>query len=233
MKLSMVIAAVSVGVVGALGVTQLSAYAQPDKAKAPAAPVKKDAVQPVKDAVQPHKDGAPAAPDMDKMMAEMAKYSNPGPEHKRLAEMVGTWDCAAKFWMPGKDGKIEEHPSKGQATFTSELGGRWIRQNFSGDFMGDKFEGIGFSGYDSFKKQYVGTWMDTMSTCFLTMTGTYDEATKTQTMTTEYEMPMMGKIKSRHVGVAKDANTYIYTMYSSTAGAPEVKEGEITYTRRK
>lgn len=224
MKASKVLAAMAVSVFGALAVSQLAAGGQPDK-KAPAAPAKKEAAQPAKDA-------AKQPTEEEKMMAEMMKMGAPGAEHKMLAEMVGTWDAAMKFWMPGADGKITEMDSKGQATFTSELGGRWIRQHFEGEFMG-KFEGIGHTGYDNFKKQYIGTWMDTMSTMYLAMTGSYDEATKTLTMTTEYELPGMGKVKARHVGVAKDKNTYVYSMYAATGGGPEVKEGEITYTRRK
>lgn len=174
-----------------------------------------------------------AQPDHDKMMQEMAQYMNPGDEHKLLAKLVGKWDCVAKFYMAGPDGAKQEMASKGEATFTSELDGRWIRQDFKGDVMGEKFAGFGHSGYDKMKKKYVSTWADTMSTSMMTMTGDYDKATKTLTMAGSMEMPGVGNMKMRHTMVEKDANTYVFTMYGEMGGMPESKEGEITYTRRK
>jgi hypothetical protein len=222
MKVSKIV--MSGGVIAALvlGASQLGFAPQPpktdkntkDKPAAPAAP-------------------AAGQPDHEKMMEEVMKYAEPGPEHKQLAAMVGTWDCAAKFNMPGPDGKMQEMTSKGEATIVSELGGRWFRQDFKGDMMGSPFAGIGHSGYDRYKKKYIATWMDTMGTGLMLMEGTYDDATKTLTMQGSYDMPGMGQVKARHTTVQKDPNTVVFTMYSTMAGMPESKEGEITYTRRK
>ena len=185
--------------------------------------------------MQPEKAPAgkpPAMPDFEKMMEEMEKYRNPGPEHEVLKGMVGTWDCAAKFFMPGPDGAMQEMTSKGEATFTSELGGRWIRQDFKGDMMGESFAGFGHTGYDKMKKQYFATWADTMSTSMLTMTGDYDKATKTINMTGSCEMPGVGLTKMRHTVTHKGPDSFVFTMYSDM-GQGETRDGEIVYTRRK
>jgi hypothetical protein len=34
--------------------------------------------------------------------------------------------------------------------------------------MGMPFEGLGYTGYDNVKKQYFGTWIDSMSTGIMT-----------------------------------------------------------------
>lgn len=172
-------------------------------------------------------------PDHDEMMAEMMKMGQPGPEHKELAKLIGVWTCVSKFNMPGPDGKIAETTSKGEATFTSELGGRWIRQDFKGDLMGMPYAGMGLSGYDNVQKKYVSTWMDNMSTSMMTMTGTHDQATNSTTLTGDYMMPDGTTVKSRYVSKMINDNEFIFSMFHTGPDGNEVKEGEITYTRKK
>src|SRR5688572_16922408 len=163
MKLSSIVTSLSVAAALTLGAAQFaSAARQPDKKP----PAKAPAVQ----------------PDPKAMEEEMMKLAEAGPEHKMLARMVGTWDCTVKMYEPDATGKPVESTSKAEAKCVSELGGRWIRQDFKGEFGGQQFSGIGYNGYDKNKSQYFGTWADTMSTSMMTMTGTYDEAKKTLTM---------------------------------------------------
>ncbi len=218
MKLSTIITSISVVAALTLGAAQFaSAARQPEK------DLKKQADKALKDATG----GQPDTKAMEEMMMKMAE---PGPEHKMLARMVGTWDCTAKFYEPDATGKVVENTSKAEAKVVSELGGRWFRQDFKGEFAGQPFSGIGFNGYDKAKSQYFGTWIDTMSTSMMIMTGTYDEAKKTLTMTGTFSMPGMD-IKSRHTTEEKDANTVVFTMYHDMGGQ-EMKAAEITYKRR-
>jgi hypothetical protein len=220
MKLSTIVTSLSVAAALTLGAAQFaSAARQPDKD-----PKKQPAKAP------PSKDVAPAQPDPKAMEEMMKKMGETGPEHKVLARMVGSWDCNVKFFEPDATGKVVETVSKGEAKFVSELGGRWIRQDFKSEFDKQPFSGIGYSGYDKNKSQYCGTWIDTMSTSMMTMTGTYDEAKKTLTETGT--MSMMGMdIKFRHTSEEKDANTVVFSMYHDM-GEGEVKAMEITYKRR-
>ncbi len=39
-----------------------------------------------------------------------------------------------------------------------------MQEDFSGEFMGKPFHGIGITGYDNLKKKYVGSWIDDMGT---------------------------------------------------------------------
>src|SRR5689334_22239372 len=93
-------------------------------------------------------------------MEAMMKAGAPGDAHKKLDSLVGSWDATVKTWMqPGAP--MESH---GTSQNTWVLGGRWVEERFTGDFMGMPFNGVGYTGYDNIKKQYVGTWMDNMST---------------------------------------------------------------------
>src|ERR1043165_7789388 len=96
------------------------------------------------------------------------KYMTPSEGHKALDHMVGSWDAKVTSWMgPG----MEPMSSTGVETNTWVLGNRYVEQKFSGSFAGQPFNGIGYAGYDNAKKEYFGTWMDTMSTGVMTQTG--------------------------------------------------------------
>jgi hypothetical protein len=40
------------------------------------------------------------------------------------------------------------------------LGGRFVEQRYAGNFMGQPFSGLGYTGYDNYRKKYIGSWMD-------------------------------------------------------------------------
>jgi hypothetical protein len=145
--------------------------------------------------------------------------------------MVGVWDAKAKFWMaPG----APPAESTGVMTNTAVLDGRFIHEEYhSADTMGMSFHGVGFFGYDNIKKQFIGVWMDSMSTGVMVSQGTYDPAAKTFTLTSEVEDPIQGgKYTEKQVVRIIDQDHTSYEMYRVAAGGQEIKEGELTYTRR-
>jgi len=98
--------------------------------------------------------------------------------------------------------------------------------------MGQPFEGIGVAGYDNAKKMFVGSWVDNMGTGIMTMSGTWDDATKSINYTGTMIDPMSGKdIPFREVWKFVDDNTQVMEMYSIMAGK-EFKNMEIKYTRK-
>jgi hypothetical protein len=175
---------------------------------------------------------APAAGKMDEkaMMEMMAKYSTPGPEHKKLEAMVGTWDTAAKMWM---DPSAAPQESKGVAENKMVLGGRFLEQNFEGTMMNQPFTGKGYTGYDLYKKQYVSTWMDSMGTMIMSATGNTDPSGKL-TMTGSMDDYMTGKkmdFKETMTMVDNDHQTF--EMWMTGPDGKMFKTLEIQYTRRK
>lgn len=183
----------------------------------PAAPAKPEAAKPA----------APAGPEgmMDpKMMALMM----PGPEHKKLDSMVGTFDAVCKFTMaPG----APEMTSKGTATNKWVLDGHFVEMTFTGDMMGQAFHGMGFMGYNNMSKQFESYWIDSMGTGMMMSTGSVSADGKTFNWSGECDDPMAGKrVKMRSVNKITDAG-YIMEMYSPGPDGKEVKNGEITFTR--
>jgi hypothetical protein len=169
-------------------------------------------------------------PDEKAMMEAMAKAAAPGPEHKQLEAMVGSWTTETKTWMaPGQPPMV----SSGAAENTSILGGRYIQQEYKGDFMNMPFVGTGLTGYDKTLKRYVATWADNMSTGILRLTGTYDEATKTYTYDGTYPDPTAGKeLPTRMAIRIVSANQHVMEWYDPTPDGKWQKVMEITYTRK-
>jgi hypothetical protein len=153
----------------------------------------------------------------------------PGPEHAILAQDAGTWDATVEMTMaPGQPPTV----SKGLET-ASMLGGMWLVTDFKSEMMGQAFTGRGVLGYDPAKKKYVGSWVDSMSTAINTNESSYDPATKTMTGWTEGP-DMTGKVvKMRETTEWKDADTRVFTIWSTGPDGKEFPGLKITYTRRK
>jgi len=170
---------------------------------------------------------APAMPPMPK----------PGPEHAIFKDIAGSWDAKVESFMaPGAP------PSVSSGTETSRVGcgGLCLITDFKSSFVmgppgtpATPFEGHGTETYDTARKMYVGSWVDSMSTGLMTSESTHDAATKT--MTGWMVGPdMEGKVsKMKSTAVMKDPNTRVFSMYNVGPDGKESLGMRITYTRRK
>lgn len=172
------------------------------------------------------------APKMDAdtqaMMAEMAKYAEPGPEHKLLDATVGKWKSVSKSWyMPG-----EPTVSEGTAETQWILGGRFLLFKTNGSMMGQPFEGMEVLGYDRKAKEYTAFWIDNMGTAIYPMSnGKYDAASKTFTFKANWPNPMgPGTIPYTMTTKILSPDSHVFTMATVKDGK-EWTEMEITYTR--
>lgn len=178
-------------------------------------------------------DPAPApAPDAAAIQAAMELMTKTGAEHAALFKAVGDWDVQSSMWM---EPNTPAMTSKGTASFTQILDGKWMRQDFHGEMMGQPYTGLGVSGYDTVAKKYVATWFDNGSTGFMTMTGESKDGGKTITYSSELPFcPMTGgSMAMRHVLVYESADKLTYTMYNTPKGGSESKGMELIYTRKK
>jgi hypothetical protein len=164
--------------------------------------------------------------DPQKEMEEWMKLGVPGDEHKRLASLSGEWAVEGKHWM-GAEATAFVATSK----LTTLFDGRYLREDFSGDFGGMPFLGIAHLGYDNAAKKYVGTWIDSMSTAIATMTGAFDAASKTFTWHMTVVGPGGKEQKSRMEMKLVSEKEITSTAYKIGAEG-ERKEMEMRYTRK-
>lgn len=163
---------------------------------------------------------------MEKMKAAMA----PGEAHQKLAPFAGKWNYTAQFWMTP-----DAPPETMTGTGMNEMvyGGRFLKQVATGTWMGEPWEGTGYTGYDNIRKEYQSIWVDSMATGIMWAEGDYDDATQTLTLNGTGSCPLTGeahhKVRSEWKLIDKDHT--VYTAYSAGKDGKEFKGMEIHYTR--
>lgn len=170
----------------------------------------------------------PAMPSHEEMM----KIAAPGDQHAKLEKMVGSWKYTVQMWMD-PSGKPEI--MKGYSTNRMILGKRFLMQEALGIDKKHPFQGMGFTGYDNVKGQYVSTWVDTMSTGIMSSTGTFNTATNSIDESGTISCPMSGSgsMPFRAQWKFIDNNHYSYEMFVTMPDGKEAKSVEIQYSRLK
>ena len=97
---------------------------------------------------------------------------------------------------------------------------------FSGTMMGQPFEGIQIVGYDNMQKKFVTFWIDSSSTAFFLLSGTYDEASRTWTDRGQWQDPMGGTTVVRSLTRIVGPDEYTYEMYMVMPEGKEFKSLE-------
>lgn len=176
------------------------------------------------------------APKMDPqtqaMMEAWQKAAAVGPQHRQLAEhFAGTWTTKNTMWM---DPAAPPATSTGRSVQTMVLGDRHLRMDYTGDFMGQPFDGVGYSSYDNVRGKYVGSWMDSISTGQFMAEGDYDAATRTYTFRGDMPDPMRPgqSMPVREVVRILDNDRHVMEWYETHDGT-ERKSMQIEYTRAK
>ncbi len=163
---------------------------------------------------------------MGKMKALMA----PAAAHKALEAFVGKWNYASEFWQ-SPDGKPEE--TAGTAEHTMIYGGRFLKQEVRGTWMGEPFEGMGITGFDNIRGQYQTIWIDSMATGMMSMSGQYDLATQTLSQSGTNSCPLTGEKdrRGRSEWKVTDADHNTYVAYLAGPDGKQFKAMEIRYER--
>lgn len=169
-------------------------------------------------------------PDMQQMMEAFAQASAPGPEHRRLDALVGDWTVEMKYWG---DPASEPEVSTATSHIAWILEGHYLQEDVTADGApGQPFRGRGTYGYDKFRKQYVSSWIDTMSTTIATSAGQWDTAKNLLVLTGETPDPLTGQMKKgKWVMSFPSATKMIGVGYNVTPDGREVKEMELVYTK--
>ncbi len=172
-------------------------------------------------------------PPMDEkaVMEMMMKLATPSEGHKKLDVLVGTWNAKNTMWMdPSKPPEVSEGVSEHKWV----LGGRFLEQRFEGKFMGMPYSGLGYSGYDNYKKKYVGVWMDTAGTAMMNSIGSFNTGGKILRSTSRMDDFMTGKMVTiREMLTIVNNDEVKMEMFGPAPDGKEYRMMEIVYTRKK
>ncbi|HEY2649746.1 MAG TPA: DUF1579 domain-containing protein [Puia sp.] len=162
-------------------------------------------------------------------MKAFMNYMTPGPIQQMMAKSAGSWTGVVTMWMqPGAP------PTTSTLETNNEmiLGGRYLQGMHKGTMMGMPFEGMGTTGYDNARKIFVSSWVDNMGTGLLYMEGSWNENTKSITMTGKSTDPLTGKdIPTREIWKFVDDTHQVLEMYFTEKGQ-EFKGMEIAFTKK-
>lgn len=164
-------------------------------------------------------------------MAMAQKLSMPNENHQVLNPIAGEWNQTTSMWMvPNAPAQI----SSGTMSAEWILGGRFLKQDFKGEAMGQPFEGLGLLGYDNVKKEYTSVWTDNISTGVVVSTGQYNPAAKTISESGLASCPMTGEAHKQFRGewTIVDNDHLTYDMYTKGPDGVEFKTLQISYTRK-
>jgi hypothetical protein len=175
--------------------------------------------------------GQPAAAMDPKAMMEMYEKANAmGEEHKGLAGMVGTWDATVSMWM---DPSAPAMTSTGVSTNTAMFGGRYIQQDYTGQFMGKEFQGMGYTGFNKATGKYEGVWMDSMGGSITYSSGEMAADKKSLVFYGAETDPMTKQtMKFKDVIAMVDADHHVMTRFYVMPDGTEAKSMEIKYVRK-
>ncbi len=167
-------------------------------------------------------------PEQAAMMEAFEKAGTPGEAHAKLAEMEGTYDLEIKsWWEPGGEPMV----SQGTAERKMILDGHHLEEKVTSDMMGEPFHGLGMTGYDNVTDTYWSTWIDSMSTGLMTMTGEWNADKKAWVWEGESSDPMTGSTKAVHMHIYPTETGERGEFYEKHGGEM-VKTMEIVYTKK-
>ena len=161
---------------------------------------------------------------------EWASLSKPGASHQLLDVFAGAWDVKITFWS---DPKAAPQDSQGSSQLTWILGNRFLKEDFTGDVLGESYQGLGLMGYDAASRRFTTVWLDSLNTAIAMQKGSYLPDTNTFELTGEVYDPLLGRTKTTQTQIhitSKDA--YTVTMIDTAPNGREFKSLEIVYTRR-
>ena len=170
-----------------------------------------------------------AAPTMEEMNEAMMRAATPGAQHKALDAFVGTWNAKLTIWMEPGQPPME---TTGSMVNAWKYDGRYLDQQFEGDFMGMPFKGTAMWGFDVAAGKYIGFWYDSGSTGMATFSGPIPKDGKTFVSQMAMTDLVTGQPNSGESVVTIDSPTqHTMTMYENRGGQ-KTKTMTIVYTRK-
>lgn len=114
-------------------------------------------------AVAACKTSEPEIPRMsaEEAMARTIRLGAPGPRHRELAELAGTWRRTYRFrFTPG----AEWHEATGLAEAEMLCDGRFLLEHSTWHLGAARMESYQLLGYDNLSDEYVSLWFDSTTT---------------------------------------------------------------------
>lgn len=168
-------------------------------------------------------------------IARAQALTQAGPEHERLASLVGMWDTEMRVRpAPGADVMT----ARAFAENRMILGGRFLESRSTIDMFGMSGESITLLGFDRRHGRYTSIGLDTFGTYWVSGSGPADPVTGFIRMQGEDEDPVLGHTQVFEFRLEiHDDDRYTFSVIffddMHTQGKGPLQVLEIIHTRRK
>jgi hypothetical protein len=171
-------------------------------------------------------------PNMEDAMKKWMDACRPGPHHKQLERLLGSWDVETSMWM---DPAAPPAKSKGTAECKWLVEGKWIVTDAKGTFMGKPTSSHGVMGYDNFKHHFVFTQVDSMQTAMFHAEGNFDQSGQALIAYGVIDEPIDGENDKpvKRVWRFDGADRFVIEVHDLGIGETNTKVIEYAFTRRK
>lgn len=162
--------------------------------------------------------------------SEWVALSKPGPSHRLLDLFVGEWDATITFWSGPR---AEPQVSRGRSSVEWILGKRFIKEDFTGELAGEKFQGLGIMGFDNGSRRFSNVWMESTGTALVISHGKYLADTNSFEFSAEVYDPLIGKTKTTRSTITITSHDgYRVEVMDQDAKGESYKSFEAAYTRK-
>lgn len=123
-----------------------------------------------------------------------ADLSGPGPEHRLLDQLTGSWKVLVRY--PGPAGERSEGRSSCEAQWTMD--GRFVRLEYASTFAGRPFSVLRYVGFDRWNGEVVEVQFESTRTDVLVCRGRFsDDGSATSTAGKHFD-PLVGAVVPVH-----------------------------------
>ena len=165
--------------------------------------------------------------DGPESMEAMQRAMTPGGPHRDLADQAGSWSYVVTIFEEGSEAMQLEGVSKK----TMILGGRYLKEELRGEFMGMPFEGFGLSGYDNVTGEFRSVWLDNASTAIHYYTGHEKRDGSQEFQSTMHDPATSTAIHTRSVARTIDYDNHTFESYLKLPDGTEQLHMRVEYTR--
>ncbi|WP_411121825.1 DUF1579 family protein [Streptomyces sp. x-19] len=165
----------------------------------------------------------------------------PGPRHRVLDPLVGTWKATKYNYVLSKDGKpVVSHDIKVKVRWINKTGDRFLEERTEGTLAGKPYYRVGIMGYSNIDRRYEWTTFDSVTPTTMTYRGTPGSCTASEiTIPGEFTDPgilgpeYQGKtIPMRTVVRIDSADRHTFDLYFTPPGQKERLADRVVYTRK-
>jgi len=171
---------------------------------------------------------APAQPNLEDEIARSMEASRPGPEHRWLDALVGSWNVDLRLLSAGRETR-----TSGTSENRWILGGRFLLCESTAGDGPSRVEATTIYGYDGREKRFFSLALSNLATSYEQRSGSYDPVTQSFLLSARERDESTGSVLvHRQVLKIEGPDRDVLTVYLDAGGRAPVKLLEAVFTRR-